>query len=47
MCYTQTEILQIKVGKLCNLTCITPTLAKNDILTVDLTGRAPEMIPDF
>jgi MoaA/NifB/PqqE/SkfB family radical SAM enzyme len=63
------EILQINVGKLCNLTCvhchvnagpkrkeimtretidrIIDWLAKTDILTVDLTGGAPEMIPDF
>jgi radical SAM/Cys-rich protein len=63
------EILQVNVGKLCNLTCmhchvnagpkrkeimtretvdrITDWLAKTDIPTVDLTGGAPEMIPDF
>jgi radical SAM/Cys-rich protein len=63
------EILQINVGKLCNLTCIhchvnagpkrkeimTRTtidriidwLAKTEIPIVDLTGGAPEMIPDF
>ena len=63
------EILQINVGKLCNLTCIhchvnagpkrkeimtretidriIDWLAKTDIPTVDLTGGAPEMIPDF
>ena len=63
------EILQINVGKLCNLTCIhchvnagpkrkeimtretidriIDWLAKSDIPTVDLTGGAPEMIPDF
>src|SRR5437867_11548644 len=63
------EILQVNVGKLCNLTCvhchvnagpkrkeimrrdtvdrIIDWLAKTDILTVDLTGGAPEMIPDF
>jgi radical SAM/Cys-rich protein len=67
--HTKTEVLQINVGKLCNLTCIhchvnagpkrkeiiTRTtidqlidwLAKTDIPTVDLTGGAPEMIPDF
>lgn len=67
--HSKTEILQINVGKLCNLTCIhchvnagpkrkeimTRTtidrlidwLAKTDIPTVDLTGGAPEMIPDF
>ena len=63
------EILQVNVGKLCNLTCvhchvnagpkrkeimtretvdrIMDWLAKTDIPTVDLTGGAPEMIPDF
>src|SRR5207247_2843303 len=63
------EILQVNVGKLCNLTCvhchvnagpkrkeimtretidrIIEWLAKTDIPTVDLTGGAPEMIPDF
>src|SRR6266853_3375251 len=63
------EILQINVGKICNLTCvhchvnagpkrqeimtretvdrIIDWLAKTDIPTVDLTGGAPEMIPDF
>jgi radical SAM/Cys-rich protein len=63
------EILQVNVGKLCNLTCvhchvnagpnrkeimtretidrIIDWLAKTDISTVDLTGGAPEMIPDF
>jgi len=63
------EILQINVGKLCNLTCvhchvnagpkrreimsretidrIIDWVAKTDIPTVDLTGGAPEMIPDF
>ena len=63
------EILQINVGKLCNLTCvhchvnagpkrkeimtretvdrILDWLAETDIPTVDLTGGAPEMIPDF
>lgn len=67
--HAKTEILQINVGKLCNLTCIhchvnagpkrkeimtratidqlIDWLAKTDILTVDLTGGAPEMIPDF
>ncbi len=67
--HTRTEILQINVGKLCNLTCIhchvnagpkrkeimtretvdriIDWLAKTDIMTVDLTGGAPEMIPDF
>jgi len=63
------EILQVNVGKLCNLTCvhchvnagpkrkeimsletidrIIDWLSKSDIPTVDLTGGAPEMIPDF
>ncbi len=63
------EILQVNVGKLCNLTCvhchvnagpkrkeimtrdtidrIVDWLAKSAIPTVDLTGGAPEMIPDF
>jgi radical SAM/Cys-rich protein len=63
------EILQVNVGKLCNLTCthchvnagprrkeimthetvnrIIDWLAKTAIPTVDLTGGAPEMIPDF
>jgi radical SAM/Cys-rich protein len=66
---TRPEILQINVGKLCNLTCvhchvnagpkrkeimardtidrIIDWLAETDIPTVDLTGGAPEMIPDF
>ncbi|PYK09955.1 MAG: radical SAM protein [Verrucomicrobia bacterium] len=66
---TRTEILQVNVGKLCNLTCIhchvnagpkrkevmtretvdriINWLAKSKIPTVDLTGGAPEMIPDF
>ncbi len=65
----KTEILQINVGKLCNLTCshchvnagparkeiitretlqkILDWLAPLPIRTVDLTGGAPEMIPDF
>jgi radical SAM/Cys-rich protein len=63
------EILQVNLGKLCNLTCthchvnagpkrreimtrqtvdrIIDWLTKTEILTVDLTGGAPEMIPDF
>jgi radical SAM/Cys-rich protein len=63
------EILQVNVGKLCNLTCthchvnagprrkeimthetvnrIIDWLSKTAIPTVDLTGGAPEMIPDF
>jgi radical SAM/Cys-rich protein len=66
---TRPEILQVNVGKLCNLTCvhchvnagpkrkeimaletvdrIIEWLAKTEIPTVDLTGGAPEMIPDF
>ena len=66
---TRPEILQVNVGKLCNLTCvhchvnagpkrkeimtretvdrIIDWLAKSDIPIVDLTGGAPEMIPDF
>ncbi|HEX8490194.1 MAG TPA: arsenosugar biosynthesis radical SAM (seleno)protein ArsS [Chthoniobacterales bacterium] len=67
--HTKTEVLQINVGKLCNLTCVhchvnagpkrkeimtratidrlIDWLAKTDVPTVDLTGGAPEMIPDF
>ncbi len=67
--HKKTEILQINVGKLCNLTCVhchvnagpkrkeimtretidrvIAWLAQTDIATVDLTGGAPEMIPDF
>src|SRR5438034_1664709 len=67
--HTRTEVLQVNVGKICNLTCvhchvnagpkrkeimtretidrIIEWLAKTDIPTVDLTGGAPEMIPDF
>jgi len=63
------EILQVNVGKLCNLTCmhchvnagpkrkeimsrgtidrIIDWLARTDVPIVDLTGGAPEMIPDF
>jgi MoaA/NifB/PqqE/SkfB family radical SAM enzyme len=63
------EILQVNVGKLCNLTCVhchvnagpkrkeimtretidrvIGWLAKTDVAIVDLTGGAPEMIPDF
>ena len=63
------EILQVNVGKLCNLTCvhchvnagpkrkeimsretidrIIGWFGKRDIPTIDLTGGAPEMIPDF
>jgi hypothetical protein len=64
-----TEILQLNLGKLCNLTCIhchvnagpkrkeiitrdtidriLDWLRGTDIPIVDLTGGAPEMIPDF
>jgi radical SAM/Cys-rich protein len=67
--HTRTQVLQVNVGKLCNLTCVhchvnagpkrkeimtretvdrvIDWLAKTDIPTVDLTGGAPEMIPDF
>jgi len=63
------EILQLNVGKLCNLTCvhchvnagpkrkeiitrqtvdrILEWFELTDILTLDLTGGTPEMIPDF
>jgi radical SAM/Cys-rich protein len=63
------EVLQVNVGKLCNLTCVhchvnagpkrkeimtretihrvIQWLAGTEIPTVDLTGGAPEMIPDF
>jgi radical SAM/Cys-rich protein len=65
----RTEILQVNVGRLCNLTCvhchvnagpkrkevmtretvdrIIRWLGRTNIPTVDLTGGAPEMIPDF
>jgi radical SAM/Cys-rich protein len=64
-----TEILQLNIGKLCNLTCIhchvnagprrkelitqdtidriLEWLSSSEIDTVDLTGGAPEMVPDF
>ena len=67
--HTKTRVLQINVGKLCNLTCahchvnagpkrreimtretadrILSWLEHTDIPVVDLTGGAPEMIPDF
>lgn len=63
------EILQLNVGKLCNLTCshchvnagpkskeiigretverILDWFERSEIPTLDLTGGAPEMIPDF
>ena len=65
----RSEILQVNLGKLCNLTCvhchvnagpkrkeimtretvdrIIDWLANTNIPIVDLTGGAPEMIPDF
>src|SRR5437588_2014630 len=67
--HTKTEVLQVNVGKLCNLTCthchvnagpkrkeimcretvdrILDWLTITEIPVVDLTGGAPEMIPDF
>jgi radical SAM/Cys-rich protein len=67
--HARTRVLQINVGKLCNLTCahchvnagpkrkeimtratadrILGWLEQTDIPVVDLTGGAPEMIPDF
>src|SRR5437762_7828228 len=69
LCRGRPEILQVNVGKLCNLTCVhchvnagpkrkeimnrqtidrvVEWLARTDIPIVDLTGGAPEMIPDF
>ena len=66
---SKTEVLQVNVGKLCNLTCahchvnagpkrkeimtrqtidrIINWFAHTEIPTIDLTGGAPEMIPDF
>ncbi len=66
---TPPEILQLNVGKLCNLTCthchvnagparkeiitaetidrILPWFAQSPLLTLDLTGGSPEMVPDF
>src|SRR5919204_3375687 len=63
------EILQVNVGKLCNLTCVhchvnagpkrkeimtretidrvIDWFAHSEIPTIDITGGAPEMIPDF
>ena len=65
----RTDVLQLNLGKLCNLTCvhchvnagpkrreiitretidrILGWLLKTEINTVDLTGGAPEMMPDF
>jgi radical SAM/Cys-rich protein len=67
--HVRPDILQVNVGKLCNLTCvhchvnagpkrkeimtretidrIIDWLGKTEIPIVDLTGGAPEMIPDF
>jgi radical SAM/Cys-rich protein len=67
--HTRTEVLQLNVGRLCNLTCmhchvnagpkrkevmnrqtidrILDWVARTDIPTVDITGGAPEMIPEF
>ena len=67
--HMRTEVLQVNVGKLCNLTCghchvnagpkrkeimerstinrIVDWFGRTDIPTIDLTGGAPEMIPDF
>src|SRR6201987_6568801 len=63
------EVLQVNVGKLCNLTCVhchvnagprrkeimtretidrvIDWFARTEIPTIDFTGGAPEMIPDF
>ena len=67
--HARTEVLQVNLGKLCNLTCthchvnagpkrkeimtretidrVFAWLERTGISTVDLTGGAPEMIPDF
>ncbi len=67
--HTKTEVLQVNVGKLCNLTCahchvnagpkrkeimtretidrVIEWFERSEIPTIDLTGGAPEMIPDF
>jgi radical SAM/Cys-rich protein len=66
---TKPRILQINLGKVCNMTCthchvnagptreevmtretmdrVVDWLAETEIPTVDLTGGAPEMVPDF
>jgi len=66
---SRTEVLQVNVGKICNLTCghchvnagptrteimtretidrVVDWLEPTPISTVDITGGAPEMIPDF
>src|ERR1700761_9612087 len=65
----RTDVLQLNLGKLCNLTCthchvnagpkrkeiitretldrILDWFSRTDLATLDLTGGAPEMIPDF
>jgi len=67
--HAKIEVLQVNVGKLCNLTCVhchvnagpkrkeimtrdtvdrvVAWFAGTEIPTIDLTGGAPEMIPDF
>ena len=67
--HTRTAVLQVNVGKLCNLTCvhchvnagpkrreimtretidrIIDWLSLTEIPALDITGGAPEMIPDF
>ena len=67
--HAKTEVLQVNVGKLCNLTCVhchvnagpkrkeimtretidrvIDWFARTEIPTIDLTGGAPEMNPDF
>lgn len=67
--HTRTEVLQVNVGKLCNLTCqhchvnagpkrreimtretidrVIDWFGRTEITTIDITGGAPEMIPDF
>jgi radical SAM/Cys-rich protein len=67
--HAKTEVLQVNVGKLCNLTCVhchvnagpkrkeivtretidrvIDWFARTEIPKIDLTGGAPEMIPDF
>src|SRR6266550_4302719 len=67
--HVKTEVLQVNVGKLCNLTCVhchvnagpkrkeimtretvdrvIDWFARTEIPTIDLTGGAPEMNPDF
>src|SRR5438093_12525258 len=66
---SKTDVLQVNVGKLCNLTCmhchvnagpkrkeimtretidrVIDWFARTEIPTIDLTGGAPELIPDF